>query len=151
MSAYICNPEHLGLLAALSATHDGTPDQACDRAELFARENIASVAFRYPADASGKRPGPCLHDDDIVEVSRLWAEHYSAHPPAVHPSFVAGYCKCLDYQSCEHDEWESSEAKRLLDNLWRSLPTASSRAWDYRSPSEPESVAQWWIREEYKG
>ena len=26
-------------------------------------------------------------------------------------------CNCLDYQSCEHDGWEASEAKSFLDSL----------------------------------
>ena len=77
MSAYIVNPEHIGILAAYAAVNDCAIYEwrkstniltAQNVAKGLALENIRSVAHRYPGDKDGERPGPCLKDADIVEA-----------------------------------------------------------------------------------
>ena len=77
MSAYIVQPEHAAVLAVfavrktkqefdnavireLKQADDLTTAQAVAR-ELI-KENIASVAYRYPDDKDGERPAPARPD-----------------------------------------------------------------------------------------
>ena len=75
-------------------------------------ENLKSVRHRYPGDISGNRPGPVgLLDEHITG--------YSYHDPGVTltPLEAIHACDCLEYQSCEHPGWKTSEARRILDAL----------------------------------
>ena len=69
MSAYIVNPEHIGILAAYAAVNDcaiyewrmsSDIHTAQNVAKGLALENIRSVAHRYPNAGDGQRPGPGL-------------------------------------------------------------------------------------------
>ena len=94
MSAFIVNPEHIGILAAYAATNDCAVYEwrkntniltAQNVAKGLALENIRSVAHRYPNVKDGQRPGPGLKDADIVEAKRLMADYQaqrSAHARA---------------------------------------------------------------------
>lgn len=126
MSAFICNPEHLGILAAYAAHHDAVihsfrredrAETAKNIARALARENIRSVAHAYPDDKDGDRPGPCLFDDDIEEAAALCAEYYCCKGAARHldPVQVLKFCQCYDYQSCETDDWRDTVAWSQLD------------------------------------
>lgn len=141
MSAFVCMPEHIGLLAAVAVG----PARAIDRtpakvAALLARENIASVAYRYPDDTgNGDRPGPRLTDEQIVEAAELYAEHFSDNPPDMPASSILNMARCLEYQSCEHPGWETSAARAVLSRVedW------ARRAWlrdDHRADKRPATV-----------
>ena len=125
MSAYICSPEHFGILAAFAvqrrcAIYDwqlGNNDietaQAVARG--LARENIRSVAYRYPDDESGSRPGPCLKDEEIEEAAAIYAAYFVTHPQGVAPIQIIKLCQSYDYQSCETDDWKDTLAWRQMD------------------------------------
>jgi hypothetical protein len=106
-----------------------TPDELGD---MLVRENVRSVIGRYPDTLNGTpMPGP---------IDEYWRQPYQ-YPDAVKPmvpgmaavvvavhsnartvrhltSAEAFKCvHCLRYQSCEHDEWESSEAHSFLQAL----------------------------------
>lgn len=146
MSAYICNPEHFGILAAYAALtkcaiyewrdHSRDPIRTAQSvAKGLARENIRSVAHRYPEDADGNRPGPCLKDADIEEAAAIYAAHFMANPPQLTSIQVLKLSTSLDYQSCETDDWKDTLAWRQLD--WingaaiRSLPGYEEADWSY--------------------
>ena len=87
MSAFICQPEHFGVLAALAIHPDDqgritalpewiVPNNPVLTAQRVARElaaeNIRSVASRYPNDKDGDRPGPTgLTETKILEAAAL--------------------------------------------------------------------------------
>jgi hypothetical protein len=48
----------------------------------------------------------------VPEYQYHWPRHQSWSPVEVLKAI-----RCLDYQSCEHPEWASSEAKSYLDAL----------------------------------
>lgn len=75
-------------------------------------ENLASVAYRYPNDVSGERPGPNGFED-------VWTVLYTFNriPGNVRALTVLSELSSYEYQSCEHPGWESSEAKRYCDAL----------------------------------
>ena len=80
------------------------------------RENVVSVRTRYPNDTEGEWPGP-----RGLTMTTILSYHY--HPPVSLPSPVEAL-KLLDgleYQSCEHEEWETSEARDFCDALRRAL------------------------------
>lgn len=121
MSAYICNPEHIGALAAFAA-HPKTgsviseclgPEinpigRAILVAELLMRGNIESVAYRY-----NEKPAPPV--DEFIASAEEYAAYYIRHPPTLRPIDIIRMVECLDYQSCEPPNWNESLAKRQLD------------------------------------
>lgn len=124
MSAYICNPEHFGILAAFAVQHrccitpwhsTGEIETAQAIARGLARENIRSVAHSYPNDVSGSRPGPCLHDSEIEEAAAIYAAYFVTHPQGLAPIQIIKLSQSLDYQSCETDDWKDTLAWRQLD------------------------------------
>ena len=131
MSAYIVNPEHIGILAAYAAANDCAIYEwrmsdniltAQNVAKGLALENIRSVAHRYPDDKDGQRPGPCLKDADIIEACQIYAGHFAKRLGGVivmaedvlEPVQVLKLVRSLDYQSCETDEWEMTLAAQQL-------------------------------------
>lgn len=86
-------------------------------------ENVKSVQARYPGDR--ELPGPI--DCDY---------QYSNSVPLFYvfaPVQVIKACDCYAYQSCEHDEWKTSEAKAYIDALrltaCRHLPGYEDARW----------------------
>jgi len=102
MSAFMCSDAHISALVN-GATQYGIdlPRGYSQTFNMLVVENRKSLDSRY---GNGKReegqgphrytPGPAL---PVIHVIKL-AQSY-------------------DYQSCEHDGWETSEAKRWIDNL----------------------------------
>lgn len=124
MSAYICNPEQFGVLAAYAVEtrcalpffQGASPVDIAQRiARELARANIASVAYCYPHDADGSRPGPCLRDPEIEEVAALYAAHFVVNPEQLTPIAIIKLCRGVDYQCCEVDTWLGSLAWHQLE------------------------------------
>jgi len=132
MSAYIVNPEHIGVLAAYAAVNDCAIYEwrmsdniltAQNVAKGLVLENIRSVAHRYPNDEDGHRPGPGLKDADIIEACQIYAGHFAKRLGGVivmaedvlEPVQVLKLVRSLDYQSCETEDWPMTLAARQLD------------------------------------
>lgn len=154
MSAFICQPEHIGLIAAWSVQNrcalreleKGEPiTTALNIARDLAQENINSVAHRYPNDKDGERPGPSgLTDAKIIEASQLWAAHYlqKGFPEGLALLTIAKLADSLEYQSCEHDEFKTSLAQCQINEV-RSrvislLPGYDRAPWAWDDNSAPE-------------
>lgn len=161
MSAYICNPEHIGILAAYAAVNDCAIYKwrmsnniltAQNVAKGLALGNIRSVAHRYPDDKDGQRPGPNLKDADIVEACQIYAGHFAKRMGGVivmdedvlEPVQVIKLVRSLDYQSCETDGWPLTLAARQLDWIMGEaisrLPGYEDADWSYEG-SLPEIEA----------
>ena len=147
MSAYIVNPEHLGILGAYAALHrvvisPWSHDQSVQAAQRvaigLARENIRSVTTRYPDDPDGQRPGPGLKDAEIQEAAAIYAGYFFTHPPHITPIQILRLIECLDYQSCETDDWPQTLAFRQLGWIrgaaTRSLPGYDQAQWEFSRP-----------------
>lgn len=103
-----------------------TPSQL---GQILVSENVRSVSHRYSEpgrttyygsdvaaemddlDADlGELPGPC---DAYYMGPYIYSD--PGHEPT--PGEVFSLIDCLDYQSCEHDEWRQSEAFAFLTAL----------------------------------
>lgn len=162
MSAYICNPEHIGLLAAYAVARDNAinewrvsdskgrddkPATAANVAKQLLLANIRSVQVRYPDEKPGSLPGPCLDLDDQILAVQAYARHYLPQIARRHLGTVdiikaaAGY----DYQACEPEDWETTLAARqvrwIVSAAHRQLPGyEESEAWTWTEEHSLESV-----------
>ena len=158
MSAYVVDRDHIRYLVSAMLSRDITqgcafswywdgdkqrhkldpmdPDQAGRVGQMLWDENIRSVQGRYPdcKDKPENMPGP------IDEVF-IYAHSFSSHETP-NPVQVLKACDCYEYQSCEHEEWSTSQAKAIIDALrrdaWHSLPGYDAAAWgapERRRPS----------------
>jgi hypothetical protein len=111
--------------------------------QMLWAENLASVAGRYPADVSGQRPGPNDFEDEQVLTYR-----FARVPGALDRAAVLKALHCYEYQSCEHDGWQSSAAHAFCRALERSivtsLPGYAAAPWGFDDPhyftGQPEGV-----------
>jgi hypothetical protein len=113
MSAWIVGSDHLDLLlTAAMAWHLLDPDRADETGRMLWRENLNSLAHRYPGDRDGQRPGPIGLRDRHVDTYRL-----RPYPGRVDPQVVEPAAASLAYQSCEHPGWTASEACAFTTRL----------------------------------
>lgn len=117
MSAWQVTPDHICALIkfALSARpgdrprwrdHEMTEADAREVFNALATENARSVAYRY---------------NEPAEAVTAW-QNTSFPVRTLTPVECLKSIACLDYQSCEHPEWEQSEAKKFLTSLtWTAI------------------------------
>lgn len=132
MSAYIVSRDHIAYLVEASLSrrlcrgelamrwrydnqwHElrhGDTDRAVEVGNMLWAENIVSVSARYPHDDVDNLPGP------IGENYAMRAANFRLAWSNVDPVQVIKACHCYEYQSCEHQGWEASEAKAFIDAL----------------------------------
>ena len=158
MSAYVCDRGHIDYLIQAALSRRLHPSHSCQtwiwdrnrtagtykRGELRASdhaeadrvgqmlwdENVASVRFRY-GDDDQPLPGPI---DCDYQYGRFRHSPYVS----IDPVQVLKACDCLEYQSCEHDGWDASEAKAFIRSLrsaaWHALPGYEEATWGAPKP-----------------
>ena len=161
MSAYICGPDHFKALAIFAALKDNQGQCRVDPryveglkheeaalrglnnftldelATLYAntlyQENIRSVRARYPSDTWDELPGPCVKPLHLLVTSA----DRSNRALRLKPIAILKMLDCLNYQSCETDDWRDTVAFRLLECIRsaaiRTLPGYEDAPWDYYS------------------
>jgi len=113
MSAWIIGSDHLDLLLTAAQSWDLlNPDDADETGRMLWRENLASVAYRYPGDRDGDRPGPIDFTDRDVD-----SYHFQPYPGPADPEVVEPAAASLAYQSCEHPAWAASPACAFVTRL----------------------------------
>jgi len=162
MSAFVADPYEIGLVAALVKRIPEATQPAGVReldvtqvGENLARENIASVRADRPhgylpgtPEGIG-RAGPNLLDKDVIalagDAARAFANAmHGEHPQLiVQPAAVAELVRYLEYQSCEHVEWERSAAHAALSAL-RGFSSAAGI--DVREAPVRVAHSEWGIR-----
>ena len=89
-------------------------------------ENIKSVEARYPSCSPDEMPG-------TVGESHVYGTHRRPHGFCFDPVQVIKAVDCYQYQSCEHEGWDASEAKNITDRLrcaaTHRLPGYSDAVW----------------------
>lgn len=141
MSAWIVDHNHIDFLVFAAKTWkslnswDGqrwrelTPREA---GQILWSENVRSVVGRYPDCPKDALPGPTAESLYMFEPTKgVW--------PDLDPVQVLKAARCLNYQCCDHEEWEGSEACRFLDNLITcaigALPGYDAAEWGAPKPS----------------
>jgi hypothetical protein len=128
MSAFLCNKSHITALAAYAAKRDRmlgcSPDPKVV-GKMLHDENVKSFNYRY--------------DDRYAEETRspfklcIWAQNHDFS--TIQIIKAAG---CLRYQSCEHPEYENSEAAKLvnaiIDQAVTELDGYETAAWEIQKP-----------------
>lgn len=148
MSAFQVSPNHIGAIVRwyLDACPDHLRAQwrqmrpnrtdAADMMSALAFECWRSVRYRYP---SGPLPGPIAYDDTPVVCDERLRVYNRLSPVEVIKA-----CDCLSYQSCEHPEWESSEAYKLLEAIREAaigqIPGYSEASWEICDGASLEAV-----------
>lgn len=115
MSAWIVSKRHIDYIVTALIRAELTADTPDETGRMLWRECLASVAYRYPHDKDGERPGPVDFRDSDVDTY-TWAE-----TPELSPGGLAKTLGCYSYQSCEHPEWDGSQAQVLTTKLCEAL------------------------------
>ncbi|MBO3736651.1 hypothetical protein [Actinoplanes flavus] len=113
MDTWIVGRDHLDLL--LTAAIDWnviTADQADETGRMLWKENLASVAHRYPNDRNGYRPGAHGFRDRDVDTYA-----YLPYPGRVDPKIVQTAAASLRRQSYWHPVWHGSAAEHWVNHL----------------------------------
>lgn len=106
-----------------------TPSQL---GQILVSENVRSVHHRYPDDDPdlGELPGP-------IDAYYMAPYIYSDPGRTLTPGEVFRAIDCLDYQSCEHEDWRNSEAFAFLTSLRKAycdqVADAEKAAWEHAS------------------
>lgn len=107
--------------------------------QLLVSENVRSVHHRYPGDDvdAGELPGPC-------DAFYMGPYVYEDPGYTMSPGEVFKAIDCLDYQSCEHEGWTTSEAfsflRSLRDAYCRRVDGYEAAPWGWESSSLAERV-----------
>lgn len=137
MSAFLVGKVHIDALltAALGngarddALYWWTPEKGGRRVDhetvdavgaMLVAENVKSVTARYsdiPDDLDGA-PGPI---DNGFAVAAMKGEYRFERTREFSTGELLAAISCYEYQSCEHDGWDSSDAKAFCDYLRKHL------------------------------
>lgn len=134
MSAWIVSKGHIDCLVQASIAERLTaPHEANETGRMLWQECFNSVVYRYPNDGDGERPGPRdFRDADVDDY-----EFRGVEAP-LDDAIVVWQIHCYDYQSCEHPEWETSDARELvlkLEAVIDARHAAEGDSWHYNAPS----------------
>ena len=127
MSAYQVHPDTIDLIVSFYESDEWTRDFDPQKTgEMLWQENARSVAHRYH-----EAPNPTPYRYRIVPLAQIT------------PVAVLKSIDCLDYQSCETDDWTETPASRLLQRVRavaiRRLPGYESAPWGWTrsTPTAP--------------
>ena len=110
MSAFICSDNHISAIVKWATRNNvsiwyGNPSRSLrtgdeqEIVEILYAENVKSVNYRYKGDDPTTG---CVYDPTS---------------PILTPVEVIKLTQSLEYQSCEHPGWETSDAKEVLRTI----------------------------------
>lgn len=122
MSAWIVSREHIDALVQGLVESEIVVRDPSEVGRALWAECLTSVAYRYPNDGDGERPGPIGFRDDDVST-------YTYTRPAQRLGLAAllKQASCYDYQTCEHPEYPDSEPYKWIKLLTEHLKRAGVR------------------------
>lgn len=147
MSAYVCSNTHIKALAifAVRKSHGSLSinPRYVDGAEDVAGQDLNVIATRYAAIllAENVRSVRYRYADDVGDYDEiLISKNEVLMPKAISPVAILKLCACLNYQSCETEDWETTNAYKLLqhikDEAIRALPGYEEAPWGLHSLEE---------------
>src|ERR1035437_4443918 len=117
MSAFIVAEEDIDII--VTALKPVTQEVGNELGRKLWAENLRSVAYRYPNDKDGERPGPTNFRDYEVK-DYLWSVQERSQEEVMK---VVGGCS---YQSCEHEGWRTSPAYLMVSALEEAYPKTAA-------------------------
>lgn len=103
-------------------------EKAVEVANMLWQENIKSVSHRYPGETTATLPGP-VGENHTITIEDICHNHW----PVFDPVQVIKAIHCYEYQTCEHPEWEQSQAFAFCKHLERAaidvLPGYEDAEW----------------------
>lgn len=132
MSAYLCDPHHVALLAVMAARQPyGKPGTENENAATLALANLASLDVRYGPSPVEREPRAYVAD--CVKACRDW--RWSPKPSPVE---IIKAVQCFDYQACEVADYEDTPAakitRRVKSDAIASLPGYEEAPWGAPEP-----------------
>jgi hypothetical protein len=113
MSAFVVSKGDIDAIVTIALELGVSTRPANLLGRLLWEENVKSVAYRYNM--------PARHADEnagyLADI-----EAYRFEPVTLEARAARAVVDCYDYQSCEHDGWEASEARRVIGHLEARLP-----------------------------
>lgn len=106
MSAFLVSSDHIRLLSVWAhGKRNGIDLDAINAtAKTLWDANVKSLQARYEKnDDFGQAPAVCLNDASKFSRAEL--------------ASVLKQCDCYDYQSCEFDGYENSEAAKIVERV----------------------------------
>ena len=121
MCAYIVSPEQIQTIVPWAQRNHSRPYDYTrgEIARVLAEANIASVEYRYP-DLVGSSVKAFLSMDSNEEYIEECQREFAGPLPTA--TGVIKLINSLDYQSCEREDWEESQAYQYLNRI-RTLAT----------------------------
>jgi hypothetical protein len=160
MSAFICGQDHIKALAVFAVgkrygsmrvapnyfRHDYAPaaqmdgrgetDVATFYANILYCENVRSVQSRYSDCGHDDLPGPISKPEMLTVTTR---DVFELGSGTLRPLDILKMCDCLEYQSCETDDYRETPAFKLLDRIRgaaiHALPGYDDAPWDWQRPA----------------
>jgi hypothetical protein len=123
MSAWIVDRAHIDVLVQALAEGEHVTDVDPDEiGRTLWRENLKSVAIRYPNDTDGTRPGPNSFRDGDVDT-------YTYRRPSkrITPDGVYAAVACYQYQCAEYEAWDQQTGAKWTTTLREALEASGVR------------------------
>jgi len=115
MSAWIVSKQHIDMMVTAILARELSSKSPDELGRMLWAECLASVAYRYPHDKDGGRPGPVgFRDSDVTTYTWVPTELLDG-------GALAKTLGCYSYQSCEHPGWKDSESCQLVTKLKEAL------------------------------
>jgi hypothetical protein len=128
VSVYIVGREHIDVLVTGLLGVEAPQALGNRVGRLLWGECVRSVAFHYPEQADGERPGP-------VGLREATVRRYRWTRRPTPPVWVYSAARSYSSQSDEHPGWEESVARRLVTAVITELePTVGEWSRDYSRP-----------------
>lgn len=135
MSAYVVNDATINAIVTYAASIDARYyQQGVIRTVMGDEQRIAGLLYTANVESVNCRYG---EDDpsDPFTFRPVPASRISTDAKQV-PLFVLSLCNCLEYQSCELPQWETTLAKAILTGIReaviRQLPGIDKAPWGLR-------------------
>jgi hypothetical protein len=145
MSAFFVSIHHIDVIVSAAidvGAYSGPPriervtrERATLVGAMLLRENLRSMLARYPRIAG---------TDEAEGYQATIDAYLHRYYPGVRPSAAAHAVSCYDYQSCEHPEYDRSQARAFVNSmrqeLLRKLPGIDSESWGIDSLAQAQAA-----------
>ena len=130
MSAYLVEEHHIAYLAQYyKASYQGERDsrEVYAIADILAKANLDSIAYRYPSDHE-------TPDTDAMYTAGCYDLANSALWNAFDPRQVIMSARCYEYQACEPDNYDQSDAAKIINQIIRDAASKLSDGKNWGAP-----------------